>query len=120
MARRVRPDAEGFYYFAKSDAGVLYGPYSSRSVAAGVATQMTPWGIRNEFTYRTIPGTYRTERTPNPRYAPERVLKVYKSRMADMQEAPYLSLREKYENVAKKLARIEKMLSDRGIDIQFD
>ena len=120
MARRFSPDAEGYYYFAKSDAGVVYGPYSSRSVAQGVATQMTPWGVRNEFHYRTQPGTYRTVREPNPNYAPHRVLKVYKTKMNDMEPAPYQSLREKYENVAKKLARIEKMLADRGIDIQVD
>ena len=114
MARRFSPDPEGYYYFAKSDSGVVYGPYSSRAVAQGVATQMTPHGVRNEFRY----DYHRGGRVPNPAYAPHRVLKVYKTKMNDMEPAPYQTLRQKYESVAKKLARIEKMLADRGIDIE--
>src|SRR4051812_46731992 len=106
VARRFRPDAEGYYYFAKSDAGVVYGPYSSRSVAQGVATQMTPYGIRNEFRFRTVPGSWRTEREPNPAYAPQRVLKVFKSKMNDMEPAPYESIHDKYQRLVIKLEKI--------------
>jgi hypothetical protein len=119
MGRRIQPDEEGYLYFAKSE-HVIYGPYSRRSTAQGVATQMTPWGIQNEFRYETQPGSFHALRVPNPAYSPGRVLRVFKVKVGAFVPAPYESLQDKYQRAIQKLERITQMLNDRGIDVEFD
>jgi hypothetical protein len=120
MPRSIQPDEEGYLYFAKSER-VIYGPYALRSTAQGVATQMTPYGARNEFRYvRMNESPWSTVKVANPSFAPDRILHVYKTKLSDFQLAPYESMETKYARVLAQLKRVKEMLEDRGIDIEFD
>jgi hypothetical protein len=45
---------------------------------------------------------------------------VLKAKVGTLEPAPKISLRQKYERAVERLARIEKMLNDRGIDVEID
>jgi hypothetical protein len=118
MARNSRPDAEGYFYFAKLGNGTLYGPYQQRSVAAGVLTQMNKryWRWQSEYIY-----DYSTrQRIPNPHYRPGAKGEVLKAKIGVMESAPWESLQMKYQRTVAKLDRITQMLNDRGIDLEID
>jgi hypothetical protein len=116
MARCSRPDDEGYYYFAKLHNGWLYGPYTARSTAAGVLTQLSKYSRQPKRIYDYHSGRY----IDNPNYDPYApVGEVLKARLGTFEKAPKLSLREKYQQALVRLARIEQMLNDRGIDVEF-
>jgi hypothetical protein len=115
MARSTRPDKEGYLYFAQMPSGYLYGPYSDRGTAAGVLTQLRPSPRPRIYSYAH--GGY----IDNPDFtAIKRPGKVLKAKLSAFEDAPKVTLRDKYENALAKLARVEQMLHDRGIDIQVD
>ena len=113
VPRRIVSDEEGYVYWAQTPSGYLYGPYTNRGIAAGVLTQVKPYSPRTIYDSRTR--TY----VPNPNYSDNKDWgKVVKAKLGPFEDAPKLSLRDKYNRAVEKLARIEKMLADRGIDIE--
>lgn len=114
MPRRIVADEEGFVYFARSPSGYLYGPYGNRGTAAGVATSESRYVPERQPRIYRYPEGY----IDNPNYDPEATYSVVKAKLGPFEDAPKLSLRDKYQNALDKLARIEKMLADRGIDIE--
>jgi hypothetical protein len=117
MARSSRPDAEGYFYFAKMPSGTLFGPYHDRGTAAGVLTQMSQYYREPRRIYDYLAGDY----IDNPRYNPNALVgEVLKAKLGAFEKAPKLSLHDKYVQAIAKLERLTQMLNDRGIDVDFD
>jgi hypothetical protein len=119
VSRSARPDGEGFYYFAKTADGWLYGPYSLRSTAAGVLTQMDRYARQPKYIF-----DYRTStRVLNPRWNPDDPKgEVLKAKVSAMQPAPYESQREKLDKALTQVRKYEEVLArlaERyGIDVE--
>jgi len=106
VPRRIVSDDEGYVYWAQTPGGYLYGPYANRGIAAGVLTQVKPYTPRTIYDSRTR--TY----VPNPDYPMDQTWgKVVKTKLGPFEDAPKLSLRQKYRAALERIAELEAKLN---------